>query len=71
MGSVGDSYDKDLVSYCTSLRGLGRNTVSQWAALPGDQSRVAFGGDLEERAYRRTGVSAAPCQAFPQLPAIG
>ena len=48
VGTVADSYDKDLVSYCTSLRWLDGFAVSEWASLPGDQAFVAAGGDFEE-----------------------
>ncbi len=41
MGRTGVCWDKDLVSYCTSWRGLGGNSVSDGAALRGDESWVA------------------------------
>jgi transposase InsO family protein len=47
MGSVGDSYDKDVVSYCTSLHVFDGFAVAEWAALAGDQAGTAGGGDLE------------------------
>ena len=46
--AVGSCYDKACVSHCTSWRGLGGNSVSDRAALPGDQSGVAGFGWLEQ-----------------------
>jgi putative transposase len=48
MGRVGCALDKDVASYCTSLQGLGRFAVAEWAALSGDQAWVAWGGRFEE-----------------------
>jgi transposase InsO family protein len=47
-GRTGQCWDKACVSYCTSWRGLGGNSVSDGASLPGDQPRVAGCGRLEE-----------------------
>jgi hypothetical protein len=48
MARVGSALDKDLVSYCTSLRWLDVFAVSEWVSLLGDQAWVVGGGDLEE-----------------------
>ena len=48
VGTVGDAYDKAGVSYCTSWRGLGGNSVSDGASLPGDEAGVAWCRWLEE-----------------------
>lgn len=48
IGSVGDALDKAWCSYCTSVRGLGGNSVPDGAALAGDEVGVAGGGWLEE-----------------------
>jgi len=48
VASKGDAFDKDVVSYCTSLHGFGGFTAAEWAALAGDQAGVAGGGGLEE-----------------------
>jgi putative transposase len=48
VGSRGDSYDKACASHCTSWRGLGWNSVSDRASLPGDEPWVSWGGRFEE-----------------------
>jgi Integrase core domain len=48
VGSRGDSYDKALVSYCTSCRWLGQNSLVESASHTFDQGRVAGRGRLEE-----------------------
>jgi hypothetical protein len=48
VGSKGDSYDKACVSHCTSWRGLGGNSVSDGASLPGGEPRVAGCRRFEE-----------------------
>jgi transposase InsO family protein len=49
IGTVGDSFDKALVSYCTSCRWLGQNSFGEAASHALDQGRVAGRGWLEER----------------------
>ena len=44
----GSALDKACVSHCTSWRGLGGNSASDWTSLPCDQPRVAGCGWLEE-----------------------
>jgi transposase InsO family protein len=48
MGTVGDSYDKGIVSYCTSWCGLGQNSLFEVASLPFCEAGVAGGGRVEE-----------------------
>ncbi len=48
VGSKGDSFDKALVSYCTSCRWLGQNSLVESASHTFDQGRVAGRGRLEE-----------------------
>jgi transposase InsO family protein len=48
MGSVGDSYDKAMVSHCTSGRWLGQSAFVDPASLAFDEAGVAGGGRLEE-----------------------
>jgi hypothetical protein len=47
MGRPGSALDKACVSHCTSWRGLGWNSVSDRASLPGDEAGVAGCGCLE------------------------
>ena len=48
MGTVGDSYDKDVVSYCTSLCWLSQNSPAETAALPFDESGITGRRWVEE-----------------------
>ena len=48
VGSKGDSYDKALVSYCTSCRWSGQNTLIEPASHTFDQAVFAGCGWLEE-----------------------
>jgi transposase InsO family protein len=48
VGSKGDSYDKALVSYCTSWRCLGGSSLGEAGSHLFDEARVAGCGRLEE-----------------------
>jgi hypothetical protein len=48
VGRTGVCWDNACVSHCTSWRGLVSNSVSDWASLSCDQSRVVGGGRREE-----------------------
>ena len=48
MGTVGDSYDKAVVSYCTPLRCWGGSALGEAGAHLFDESGVAWGGRFEE-----------------------
>ncbi len=48
VGSKGDSFDKALVSYCTSCRWSGQNSLIEPVSHPFDQARVFRRGWLEE-----------------------
>jgi hypothetical protein len=48
IGSVGDSFDKAVVSYCTSWRWLGQSAFVDPASHAFDEAGVAGGGRLEE-----------------------
>ena len=48
VGSRGDSYDKGIVSYCTSWCWLGGNSTFEPAALAFDEAGIARDGRVEE-----------------------
>src|SRR5438128_2769315 len=48
VGRTGVCWDKACVSHCTSWRGLGGNSVSDWASLSGDEVGVAGRGWVEQ-----------------------
>lgn len=48
LGRTGDCYDKDVVSYCTSLCWLSQNSPAETAALPFDESGITGRRWVEE-----------------------